>query len=140
MVQIPQLWIRMKLMHWIDLQIQSTPIVLCSVISKIINQKSKNHDTLVWSLYVKSEGNVLTNFGCRFFQLCGCTSEWWCYCGWRELHREIPTGERAVAMHAGPISKWLSTRRNWNRLTTPGEPDEVIIFRVDLEGDGGSEL
>jgi hypothetical protein len=71
------------------------------------NQKSKNHDTLVWSVYVKCEGNVLTHFGCRFFQLCGCTSEWWCYCGWRELHREIPKGERALAMHAGPISKWL---------------------------------
>jgi hypothetical protein len=66
MVQIPQLSIRMKLMHWIELQIQSTPIVLCSVISKNNNQMSKNHDTFVWSLYVKSEGNVLTNFGCRF--------------------------------------------------------------------------
>jgi hypothetical protein len=57
MVRIRVVWIRMKLMHWIDLQIQSIPRVLCSVISKNNNQKSKNHDTFVWSLYVKSEGN-----------------------------------------------------------------------------------
>jgi hypothetical protein len=59
MVEIRELWIRMKLTHWIELQIQSTPIVLCSVISKKIIRRAR----IMTLLFGLSMSNVREMFG-----------------------------------------------------------------------------